>query len=287
MDTGYEKRGYLLEDFRLFHLRDAQGPKVDYHYHEFHKIVLLLSGSGGYVVEGRRYLLKSGDIVMVGSHCVHRPEFQGGSPYERIIIYISPEFLRHSSVKDCDLEEFFSGQQGHVLRLEERGWQNLFAIAAALEKELSGSNYGRVILSNSLLLRLLVEIGRGFQLPNASRPEPVVPKDGKILDILRYIDDYPSEDITIDYLADRFYISKYHMMRRFREETGVSIHGYLSDWRLLLARDMIRNGLAATDACFACGFRSYSSFSRAYGKLFGTTPTGRGILAVSEEESYE
>ena len=110
MDTGYEKRGYLLEDFRLFHLRDPQGPKVDHHYHEFHKIVLLLSGSGGYVVEGRRYLLKSGDVVMVGSHCVHRPEFEGGSPYERVIIYISPDFLQRNSTDDCDLEAYFTGK---------------------------------------------------------------------------------------------------------------------------------------------------------------------------------
>ena len=50
MDENYEKRGYLLEDFRLFHLKDDRGTKVDYHYHEFCKIVLLLSGSGSYTV---------------------------------------------------------------------------------------------------------------------------------------------------------------------------------------------------------------------------------------------
>ena len=30
MDENYEKRGYLLEDFRLFHLKDDRGTKVDY-----------------------------------------------------------------------------------------------------------------------------------------------------------------------------------------------------------------------------------------------------------------
>lgn len=34
MDENYEKRGYLLEDFRLFHLKDDRGTKVDYHYHD-------------------------------------------------------------------------------------------------------------------------------------------------------------------------------------------------------------------------------------------------------------
>lgn len=66
MDEAYEKRGYLLEDFRLFHLRDSRGTKVDSHYHEFCKLLMLISGSGGYVVEGRRYLLQPGDLVLIG-----------------------------------------------------------------------------------------------------------------------------------------------------------------------------------------------------------------------------
>jgi AraC-like DNA-binding protein len=161
------------------------------------------------------------------------------------------------------------------------------AIARELEKELADEQYGRLIVSTGLLLRLLIAIGRGFLQPSAARLEPTQPKDGKMLDILRYIDNHLCEDITIDLLAEKFYISKFHMMRRFREETGSSVHTYLSDRRLLLARDMIRNGTPATDACFHCGFRSYSSFSRAYGKLFGTTPTGRTGGSVPEESTYE
>ena len=64
MEAAYEKRGYLLEDFRLFHLRDDRGTTVDYHYHEFYKVLLLLSGTGSYAVEGRRYQLRPGDLVL-------------------------------------------------------------------------------------------------------------------------------------------------------------------------------------------------------------------------------
>lgn len=287
MDEAYEKRGYLLEDFRLFHLRDSRGTKVDSHYHEFCKLLMLISGSGGYVVEGRRYLLQPGDLVLLGRRCVHRPEFESGSPYERIIAYISPEFLQRESVAKCGLEECFSGAEGPVLRLEEARRRQLFALAASLERELSGDEYGRAIVCNALLLRLLVEIGREQRRAGTQRPGPVAPRDGKILDILRYLDGHLTEEVRIDQLAERFYISKFHMMRRFREETGTTIHTYLSDRRLMLARDLITQGIAATDACFRSGFRSYSSFSRAYGKLFGTTPTGRAEMPAAAEELYE
>ena len=65
------------------------------------------------------------------------------------------------------------------------------------------------------------------------------------------------------------------MMRRFRQETGITIHNYLSERRLFLARDLLVQGMASTEVCYRVGFGSYSSFSRAYSKLFGTTPTGR------------
>ena len=275
MLTDYESRGYLQDDFRLFHLKDAQGTKTEYHYHEFCKLLLLCSGSGVYMVDGQRYNLVPGDIVLIGSHCIHRPEFEPGNPYDRIIIYIAPEFLRLHSTPDCDLEACFSGASGHVLRPREGKRERIFTMGEQLEKELAGEKFGRIVLSRGLLLQLLVRIIREIHSTAANRPDPMLPGNERILDILRYIDDHLTEDITIDFLSELFYISKYHMMRLFRQETGRSIHSYLSERRLLHARNLIAQGMNATESCFRSGFRSYSSFTRAYHKRFGSTPTGR------------
>ena len=187
------------------------------------------------------------------------------------------------STADCDLADCFSGSLGHVLRLEEAGRKLLFDLAARLEQEMSASRYGSEILCNSLLLHLLVEISRQRSSTDTA-PKPVLPGNGRIQDILRYIDSHLTEDLTIDHLSEQFYLSKYHMMRLFRRETGQSIHNYLSDRRLLYARDLIRSGISATESCFRAGFRSYSSFTRAYAKRFGTTPTGR---SAAMDERFE
>ena len=171
MENNYEKRGYLLDDFRLFHLKDKEGTNIDYHYHEFCKLLMLRSGSGGYTVEGHRYSLETGDIVLIGKHCVHRPEFEHGLLYERVIIYISPEFLQQQSTPDCPLEEIFNGANGHVLHLNTP--DALWSISDRLEKELAEDKYGRIIVSNGLLLRLLIEIARNMQDPNAAFSTPI------------------------------------------------------------------------------------------------------------------
>ncbi len=285
--SDYSKRGYLLEDFHLFHLRSESGTRTEYHYHEFHKVLLLVSGTGGYVVDGQRYALQSGDVVLVGSGCLHQPEFDTGTSYERIIIYISPEFLHRESAAGCDLTECFSGKWGHVLRSGQEQQKRLLNLASSLEKELSGEEYGREILSNGLLLRLLVQIGRELRRKDADRSAQLAPKNDRILKLMQYINSHLAEDISIDGLAEQVYLSKYHMMRLFRQETGVTIGTYVTQRRLLLARDRIRQGMSATDACFRSGWRSYSSFTRAYTKQFGTTPTGRRDTSALQQESFE
>ena len=284
MVTEYERRGYLLDDFRLFHLNDAQGTKVDYHYHEFCKLLLLRSGGGGYMVSGQRYTLEPGDMVLVGSHTIHRPEFEPGVPYERIILYIRPEFLQKHSFPDSNLEEVFSGAAGHILRPGKQRRQHYASLYNRLEQELAGDGYGRQVMSTALLLQILGEVGRDMNSPEAKLPKPQTSENSRILDILRYIDGHLAEDLTIDALSEQFYISKFHMMRLFRQEVGQTIHNYLCDRRLIHARDLINQGLSATESCFRSGFRSYSSFTRAYGKRFGTTPTGR---SAQMEDTFE
>jgi AraC-like DNA-binding protein len=284
--SDYQKKGFLTEDFRLFHLRSSGVTRPEFHYHEFYKVLLLVSGSGSYTVEGCRYAVQSGDIVLVGSHQVHRPEFEAGAVYERIILYLSPEFLRRSG-SDCDLTACFSGARGHVLRPDEALRKKLFALAELLERELSGEEYGRMVLSTAAVLRLLVEVGRSLLEGEAPQPGPLTPANERVAAIIRYLDRHLAEDISIDDLAEQFYLSKYHMMRLFRRETGSTIHGYLTERRLSLARELMRGGMNATDTCFRSGWRSYSSFTRAYAKHYGSTPTGRRDAAALADETYE
>lgn len=278
------KKGYLLEDFRLFHLKDDKGTKMEFHYHEFCKLVLLISGHGEYTVEDRHYALRAGDILLIGNGQVHRPEFAEGKEYERIIFYISPEFLRLQSVEGCSLTALFEDIGGRVIRLEEKRYSGIFDLAKTVEDEFNKASYGKDIMANSLLLQLLVSIGRyrdkGQPLPEE---QPVV-RDERIAGILNYIENHLSEELSIECLSERAFLSRYHMMRLFKKETGQSVYDYVTERRLFLARELIRQGIPATESCFQAGFGSYSSFTRAYGRRFGTTPTGRNGRCISMEE---
>ena len=282
MNDIYEKRGYLQEEFRLFHLKDSVGSTVDFHYHEFHKLLILHSGSGGYVVDGKRYHLEPGDVVLIGSQCVHRPEFPKGMVYERSIYYIDPDFIGKHDTIDCDLTGVFF-HDNHVFRGSIADSTRLQHMSLELERELDEKAFGYEIVSQNLLLRLLVEIGRIRAKDNSTMPAPDTAKNSRIQAVLAYVDEHLTEELDIDTIAEAFFVSRYHLMRSFKAQVGEGLHSYINRRRLLYARELIGQGITVTDACFQCGFKSYSSFARAYGKLFGCTPTGRREVVAMEE----
>ena len=98
-----ERVGYLNNDFRLFHLKDKSNQKFDFHYHDFNKIVILLSGKVTYVVEGKSYFLKPWDILLVGKHDIHKPIIDKDTTYERIVIWADSDYIEKHNYEGCNL----------------------------------------------------------------------------------------------------------------------------------------------------------------------------------------
>ena len=270
MEQNYVQRGYLHEDFRLFHLRGAMEESVDWHYHTFHKIIEFLGGESGYGVEGKQYLLQPGDLVLVPQGCIHRPEAEPNAPYERRILYLSPEFLRRAG-GSCDLAACFDRAREEFRFVVHPADGTGGAQLAALEHAEREDAFGRELLAQSLLFQFLIGLNRAMAGNTLQYAKPAA-YDRKIESILRYLSAHLTEPVSIDDLAARFFVSKYHMMRQFRAQTGYTIHGYLTGKRLMRARAMIAAGTPVLQASEESGFGDYSAFLRAYRKQFGAAP---------------
>ena len=269
----YEERGYLCEPFRLFHLADNRHEEVPYHYHTFHKIILLLAGRADYAIEGERYSLSPGDYVLVGRGSIHRPIVARGDFYERAILYISPEYLQKLSCPDGDLENcFLRSQEGFHYVYHAGAVDRVRQLFALLEQSRREGGFGASLLCQALFVQLMVEVTR---ISLSGNTVSAASGDSKIVALLQYLNAHLTEGLTIDELAARFYISKYHMMRRFRDETGYTIHGYVTEKRLLLAQQLLEQGLPLGETALRCGYQEYSTFSRAYKKQFGRSPSGK------------
>lgn len=270
----YNKRGYLTDDFRLFHLTDIGRQEFEFHYHDFDKIIILLSGSVTYLIEGRAYELQPYDIVLVNRNEIHRPLIDTRVPYERIIVYLSPGFLSAYQTEDCDLGRCFQKARdthSHVLRMHNPQKRTLFDAIHRLENASKQEEYAGPLYCQTLFLELLILLNR-TALNQKLDYSDTFTADPRILTALDYINQNLSENLDIGRIADRLHFSRYHLMRLFKQETGYTISRYITSKRLLAARELLATELPVTEICYRCGFQNYSTFSRAYKAEFGECP---------------
>lgn len=288
-DVNYEKTGYLHDPFKLFHLTDRQVKNYDCHYHDFHKILLFFSGDVDYFIEGITYRLEPRDILLIGAGDVHRPIIRSAAPYERIILYVSSDFLVSCADDKYSLETCFQKQLPirssdrtdipqdkktepfPVLRTSSASVPALFKLCEKLEASLSDREYAAELYSRTLLLQFLIQLNRSF-LTDSFRYIETGSSNRKITEILHYINEHLDSDLSIDALSRQFFISRRYLMQIFQQETGYCIGKYINAKRLFWARDKIRHGMSLTDACFSSGFHHYSTFTRSYYRMFRTTP---------------
>ena len=90
--------------------------------------------------------------------------------------------------------------------------------------------------------------------------------------VVEYINEHYNEPLTLDDLSERFFISKYHLLRKFDRQVGTTVHRYILQKRLLIAKQLLGSGLAPSEVCQHCGFGDYANFYRAFRAEYHITP---------------
>jgi len=265
------KSGYLNKDFQLFHLKDKKNQDFEFHYHDFNKIIIFLSGKVTYLIEGKAYYLKPWDILLVNNHDIHKPIINSSETYERIVIWTNSDFIENHNYENCDLSTCFklaNEKSFNLIRLEAKFQNNIKFIIKSLQASLNSNDFGSKLLSNSFLVQLLVYLNR-VHLGNMYIDEDEALKyDKQIEKVLKYINSNLCSDLSIEFLSQEFYISKYYLMHKFKKETGYTLHNYVMQKRLLMAKDLISNGEPITKTYIQCGFNDYSCFLRSFKNIF-------------------
>ena len=266
----YYREGYLRENYHYFHLKDTAGQERDFHFHDFDKLVLLVSGRVEYLVESERYELRPGTVLLVKHHAIHKAVIDQSEPYERIILYLDRAYFERT-MPEARLMDCFENadRSGHwLLAPDEEQRREIRETLAAYEQAAADTRYGSRAMCDTWIIQLLVLIGR----LNAAQPRKERSTDPKIREALSYINENLTRDLRVEELAERVFLSRYHFMRLFKEQTGSTVHAYVRQKRLLCAARLIREGIPANKAAIESGFGDYSAFHRAFKESFGISP---------------
>lgn len=269
----FTRKHMLSNCYEIFHFLNTETPFQYLHSHNFYEFYLYLSGDVTYLIEGKSYNLKPGDIILINTKELHTAIINSmKAPYERIVLWIDKSFLLELSTPETDLTQCFENlSRKNVLRTDFQIQQN---IRAQLSKLLEFENYkglDRDLLYKSYIIELIIQLNN-LVLNDESNFDIDVTKSNLIDGVVEYINNHLNEDLTIDTISKEFYLSKFHLSREFKKYTGTTIHKYIIQKKLIEAKELILKNHPINSVYKQSGFGDYSNFFRAFKNEYGISP---------------
>lgn len=239
------------------------------HIHENCEIFYFVSGKAEYLVEGARYPLESGCVLIMRPAESHRAKILGSEKYERYAVNFSVSIIDNIDPERRLLKAFSDRPlgRGNLFHPTEFGSEDVQKIFVEMCRK--SNRYEMQLNIKTHLFWLLDRINKAWQkrgTENYAPPQNIAER------MVLYVNYHLFEELSVPMLAEHFFLSPSQFSRIFKQSTGAAPWEYITIKRLTAAREKIRSGEQSQRAAESCGFGDYSSFYRAYVKYFGCSP---------------
>ncbi len=260
--------------FEVYHYREPYFKSLDFHNHDFYEAYLFLDGGVTYYIEDRAYDLVPGDLLIIPPGRMHRPAILDSTAvYERIVLWLNVDYLRLLDDPENTLQTMlsrFDGKDGYRLSLQDDTLSFSLSILHRLISLSTDCSPSGRFEQRALISAFLANVCSAQENAEKTARDAKVPE--LIPEVIRYINGHFTESLTLDLICAEFFVSKYHLIRKFKEYTNATVYDYILSKRIALARRLIRQGTAVTAAAAQCGFSDYSNFYKSFSAKTGMTP---------------
>ena len=183
-----DRQEMLRPDYEFFHSQGSRPLDIAYHSHDFYEVFLFVSGRAEYIIEGKTYALRPGDILLTNDRELHRPLVEPGRLYERYVLWIRPEYIRKLQEDGTDLAACFVDAARREYKRIRPGGEliaRLMRLCGRLEEVYGGSAYGCRVLERAYVMELLVYLNRAY-FETAEELVPDVVENQKINAVVEY-----------------------------------------------------------------------------------------------------
>lgn len=239
------------------------------HMHECFEFVYVKEGTCIYTIEGKEFVVSSGDIIFTCPNEIHLFSFPQKCMFERHFLHVYPNYVKNFQTVADEL----------LLRSHEH--KNLIPAYLVeqynLDKYFTDLRYYHDIsaletymIAHSCITGLMAKICNILRTTEINCDSSF--QNNYINKILRYIHIHSAESISLSNIADDVHITPVYVSKLFKKETGMTLKSYINMYRIVKAKNFMLAGYRIIDLPDKCGFKDYSTFYRAFLKYSGISP---------------
>ena len=272
--TFQARQNMVSRDFELFYYDDRNLTKIEAHSHNYYEFYFFAEGDISMQVGRDIYPIHFGDAMLIPPNMPHRAIIHDSKvPYRRFVFWISTEFYENLvQISPCysyAIDYAIENKQ-YICHLDQIALNSLQSKMLRLLEEMQANRFGKELQISLYVDDLMLSINR--LVYDMLEPKQKNSDASLYTNLVEYIEEHLDENLSLEKLAEEFYVSKYHIAHVFKDNIGLSIHQYITKKRLAKCQEAIRANMNVTDVYHMYGFGDYSSFYRAFKKEYGISP---------------
>ena len=244
----------------------------DGHVHDCFEMLYLSSGQRFFFINDRTFKVKEGDLFLIHPNVLHKATSNEALNCEGILLYFIEKRLSPvRSIREILTPLFQSETIAFSLSLNARAFVD--ELFSKMLQEYQNKNNEYLLAIQAYVLELLIFLSRNIKESQASSFEHPSPMHEKVSDIAGYINQHYSEALSLNFLANHFYISPNYLCKVFKEVTDFTLIEYLNNVRVKEAkRLLLESREKVVDIAEKVGFGSITNFGRVFKEVTGHPP---------------
>jgi AraC-type DNA-binding domain-containing proteins len=282
----------LADDFSFQHKITDKADTKDFHIHDAFEIMLVLSDNVKCSIGEKSYAISKNTMLLFNNMDLHQLSLRKPGVYDRYVLYFKPEYIESLSSEETDLLECFFFRpfpEPHIIVMQQEEinmFLQLLDKICACQDNCIKHLYGHDLRIKFLLGELLLFINNAYRTYHNIKTDNFTHDYSLIYSLINFIHKNLSEKLSLDKLAQQFFINKYHLCTLFKNVTGVSPNQYIINCRIIRAKELLSKNLSVETVCEITGFNNLSHFSRTFKQHIGCSPK-KFSLRVKEAKTGE
>lgn len=257
------------KSYALFY-SDKEEQVKNMHIHDCCEILLCLSDNRKFLIGESVYEANKNDMFFVNQFEIHKMTDDENNFCRRYVFKVHPQFCLINSTKATDLSALFYNKKfGKKITLTKPQADLLVSLFESLKDT---SEYGSDVLANITAVKILVLANRFVYKASAGGIGTPYSGNSLVQKVVEYINSHLLDCINLEELSQAHFVSKNHLCRIFKKQTGTTIMNYIILRRISEAKRFLSEGYDVKETCEKCGFNDYSHFIRTFRKIVGIPP---------------